>query len=376
MKVLIVSGIWPPDVGGPASHAPELAEFLRRRGHEVEAVITADRAPEPESYRISWTPRRLPIGVRHAHVAALVAARARWADVVYVTGMPTRAALGSVLARRPLVVKVTTDAAYERALRRGLYAGGLDDFQRSSGGVRATALAQARKLWIARAAHVFCPSAYLRELAIGWGVPPERVTVIPNPAPVVGELPTREELRARLGANGRLLAFAGRLARQKALGVALEAVARSDGVTLLVAGDGPERAALEKATQRLGLADRVRFLGPQPRERVLELFRAADASLLSSAWENFPHGVVESLAVGTPVISTNAGGVAEVLRDGVNGLVVPVGDVDALAAAIERYFAEPELRERLREAAAPSVADYAPERLLGRIEAELARAAG
>ncbi len=242
--------------------------------------------------------------------------------------------------------------------------------------MRATALAQARKLWIARAAHVFCPSAYLRELAIGWGVPPERVTVIPNPAPVVGELPTREELRARLGANGRLLAFAGRLARQKALGVALEAVARSDGVTLLVAGDGPERAALEKATQRLGLADRVRFLGPQPRERVLELFRAADASLLSSAWENFPHGVVESLAVGTPVISTNAGGVAEVLRDGVNGLVVPVGDVDALAAAIERYFAEPELRERLREAAAPSVADYAPERLLGRIEAELARAAG
>ena len=73
---------------------------------------------------------------------------------------------------------------------------------------------------------------------------------------------------------------------------------------------------------------------------MLELFRAGDASLLSSSWENFPHTVVEALAVGTPVIATRTGGVAEVLEDGVNGLVVEPGDVDALTAAIERFFAD------------------------------------
>ena len=81
---------------------------------------------------------------------------------------------------------------------------------------------------------------------------------------------------------------------------------------------------------------------------MLDLFAAADASVLSSSWENFPHSVVESLAVGTPVIATRAGGVAEVVEDGVNGLLVPVGDAGALAAAVRRYFADEGLRERLR----------------------------
>ncbi len=85
---------------------------------------------------------------------------------------------------------------------------------------------------------------------------------------------------------------------------------------------------------------------------MLELFRAADASLLSSAWENFPHTVVEALAVGTPVIATRTGGVAEVLEDGVNGLVVEPGDADALTGAIERFFADEGLAARLRENAA------------------------
>jgi glycosyltransferase involved in cell wall biosynthesis len=108
---------------------------------------------------------------------------------------------------------------------------------------------------------------------------------------------------------------------------------------------------------------------------VLELFRAADASLLSSSWENFPHTVVETLAVGTPVIATRTGGVAEVVRDGENGLVVEPGDLDALTRAIERFFADDALAERLRANAAASVAGYAPESVYGRLEEILAGAA-
>ena len=152
-------------------------------------------------------------------------------------------------------------------------------------------------------------------------------------------------------------------------------MAANEGVTLLVAGDGDERAALERRSAELGLEGRVRFLGPQPRERVVELFRAADASILSSSWENFPHTVVEALAVGTPVLATAAGGVAEVVRDGENGLLVPIEDAEALAAAVGRYFGDGELRERLRAAAAPSVEEYAPERVFARLEDKLARAA-
>ena len=366
MKVLVVSGIWPPDVGGPASHGPEVASFLRAHGHDVEVVITADAPPPPADYPVAWTSRTLPRGVRHGAALASIARHAAASDVVYSTGMFGRSSLGTLLARTPLVVKLTADPAYERARRFGLWHGTLEDFQRTTA-LATMPLRLERDFDARRAAHVITPSAYLRELALGWGVAPDRVTVLPNPAPPVPELRPREELRAELGFDGPTLVFAGRLTAQKSLDVGIEA-ARRAGVALVVAGDGPDRAQLE----RLGHA---RFLGPLPRERVLELFRAGDAELLSSSWENFPHTVVEALAVGTPVIATRTGGVAEVVTDGENGLVVEPGDVEALTAAIERFFADEALAARLRANAVSSVAAYSAEAVYGRLEAILHEAA-
>jgi glycosyltransferase involved in cell wall biosynthesis len=375
VKVLVISGIWPPDVGGPASHAPDVAGFLHGRGHAVEVVTTADTAPAGRPYPVRWISRRLPVGVRHLRGAWLVERRAAATDVVYTTGMFGRSASGSIAARRPYVLKLTADPAFERARRRGLVDGDVEDFQAAAGGPTERLLRRLRDAELRRAAHVFCPSGWLRELAISWGVAPERVSVLPNPAPVVDGLAGRDELRRALGLEGPTLAFAGRLSAQKALGLALEAVASADGVSLVIAGEGPERQQLEAQAAALGVGERVRFLGPQPRERVLELFRAADAAILSSAWENFPHTVVESLAVGTPVLATAVGGVPEIVREGENGLLVPPGDAAALGDVVRRYFSDAGLRERLAAAAQPSVAPYEPDRLLARVEAALVEAA-
>jgi glycosyltransferase involved in cell wall biosynthesis len=368
VRALLVSGIWPPDPGGPASHAPALAQFLQERGHGVEVVTTADAEPEPRGYPVYWVARSSPL--RHLRVAALVRSRAARGDVVYATSMIRRAALGTTLARLPLVVKLVSDEAFERARRSGRFDGTLDEFQRA-GGARNRFLRATRDASLRRARHVFCPSAYLRRLALEWGLDEARVSVLPNPAPDVPPLPSRETLRAELGLDGDALAFAGRLGPQKSLDVALEALVLVPGVTLAVAGDGPDRGALERRVRALGLDGRVRFLGSLSREGVLRLFRAADASILSSSWENFPHTVVEALAVGTPVVSTAVGGVPEVVRDGENGLLVPAGDATALAEAIERFFRDDALRERLAGAAAASVAGHTEDAVFTRIEEEL-----
>jgi glycosyltransferase involved in cell wall biosynthesis len=376
MRVLVVSGIWPPDVGGPASHAPDVASWLYGRGHAVEVVTTAAEEPASRPYPVHWASRRIPKGLLHLRTANLVRKRAAVSDVVYTTGMFGRSATGALAARRPYVVKLTADPAFERARRRGIVGGRVDDFQRGGGGLQSAALRRARNVELRRAAHVFCPSAWLRELAVTWGVAPERVSVLPNPSPPPRDLPPREELKRRLGVNGATVAFAGRLTAQKSLHVAVEAVARADGVVLVVAGEGPDREPLEHLARELGIAERVRFLGAQPRDRVLELFRAADAAILSSSWENFPHSVVEALTVGTPVLATRAGGVEEIVAHEGNGLLVEQGDVEALGAAIRRFFEDGGLRERLTAAAAPSVAAYAPERVFAELEATLARVAG
>jgi glycosyltransferase involved in cell wall biosynthesis len=368
---VVVSGIWPPDVGGPASHAPALAAALVGRGHEVEVVTTADAAPAPRPYPVRWVRRSLPAPIRHAAVVREVARVARRADRVYATTMIRRAALGSALARRPLVVKLVADEAYERERRAGRFHGTLQEFQRLRGGSRVRLLRATRTAALRRARRIVVPSAYLREIALGWGLRPDRVTVVPNPAPPTSSLPTRNEARAALGLEGFALGTAGRLTAQKALDDGLAALARVPHVELLVLGDGPERAALELQATELGVLERVRFLGAGTREDVLRLFRAVDAVLLTSAWESMPHTLLEALAVGTPVVATDVGGVPEVVRDGENGLLVPARDVDALAAAIERLARDDQLRAALTAAAAPSVAELSEERILSRIVDEI-----
>ena len=375
MNVLVVSGIWPPDVGGPASHAPEVAAFLRARGHGVEVLTTATAAPAQEVYAVRWVRRDLPVGWRHVRGAALVRARAGRADVVYTTGMFGRSALGARLARKPYVVKLTADPAHERARRRGLSTADVAQFQAERGAALAV-LRAARNAQLRGAARVLCPSDYLRKLVVSWGIDPVRVEVLPNPSPPLpASLPAREAVRERLRLDGPTLVFAGRLTAQKALDVALEAVEANDGVSLLVAGEGDERARLEARAETVGLNGRVRFLGSTTRQNVLELLRAADALLLSSRWENFPHAVVEALAVGTPVLGTAVGGVAEVVEDGRNGLLAPPGDAAALADVIRRFFADDDLRARLAAAASQSAEKYAPAHIYARLERVLREAA-
>jgi glycosyltransferase involved in cell wall biosynthesis len=241
-------------------------------------------------------------------------------------------------------------------------------FQSGGGGGRGRVLRQLRDLAIHRAAHVVCPSAFMRELVISWGIPASDVTLLPNPAPRVTDVAAAEF------SERPTLVFAGRLTAQKDLDVALEALAGLPGLHLVVVGDGPERARLEAQAHERGVDGRVRFTGSLPRSEALSLLRGADAAILTSAWENFPHGVVEALAVGTPVIATRTGGVSEVVTDGENGLLVPPGDPPAFAAAVSRFVADGHLRERLRAAAAPSVAVYDPDRVYGRLEAILAEA--
>ena len=143
----------------------------------------------------------------------------------------------------------------------------------------------------------------------------------------------------------------------------------------MIVGDGPDRSALESMARELGIEERVHFRGTVGRDDVLRLFRASDAALLSSAWENFPHAVVEALAVGCPVVATRVGGIPEVVRDGENGLLVPPLDTDGLASAISRLADDSGLRARVAAAAAASVASHTEQAVFSAIEAELEKAA-
>ncbi len=147
--------------------------------------------------------------------------------------------------------------------------------------------------------------------------------------------------------------FVGRLDRQKGPFVLLEACGelfkRFQDTHLLFAGDGPLRSSLERAVKDAGLAGRVHFLGA--RDDVPELMRASTCLALPSRWEGLPNVILEAMAAGLPVISTDVDGSVELIEDGKTGLLVPAESPSALVTAIERILIEPDRVNRMVDAA-------------------------
>lgn len=377
MEILLVAGIWPPDVGGPASHGPEFGRFLLDRGHRVRAVTTTGSAGALDpGFPLSTSRRDRPRLVRQAASAAAVLGAARGADVVYATGMYGRSTLASALRRVPLVLKLVNDPAYERARRMGLFSGTLEEFQRSSDRRSLRYLKLLRRIVLDRAARIVIPSRYLAEIARAWGVAADRIAVVPNPAPPIERYATREELRRRLGLRSPTFVFAGRLVPQKNLPLAIAALREVPEGSLVVIGDGESREALVRAIAESGVGDRVAVKGALPRREAIDWLRAADAVVLSSDWENLPHAAVEALAAGTPVLATAVGGVPEIVETGVNGILVPPGDAEALGRAMASVATNGALLATLREGALATGGRYGREAIYEAIEAELRLAAG
>jgi glycosyltransferase involved in cell wall biosynthesis len=375
MKVLIVSGIWPPDIGGPASHGSDLGRFLANRGYRVVAVTgTSDGRPELFGFPVRPVRRDRPRPLRLASSLAAAAAAARDADVIYAAGMYTRSALAASLNSVPLVVKLVNDPAFDRARRFGLFSGTIEEFQRERGDARIRALKVARNFALRRAAGIITPARYLERLAVGWGLSPERFKVIPNAVPPFNQSIAREELRRRFGMTGPNLVFAGRFVRAKNLPLAVRALRRAPGVSLVLIGDGDDTGAIERAIAQSGVAERIAMHPALPRGDAMKWVRAADAAILPSDWEVFPHAAIEALSVGTPVIATAVGGIPEIINSGVNGLLVPPGDEEALGAAMASVAGDAELLGRLRDGATATGDHYAPERTFAATEERLHRA--
>jgi glycosyltransferase involved in cell wall biosynthesis len=154
------------------------------------------------------------------------------------------------------------------------------------------------------------------------------------------------------------VAYLGRLAPQKDVGTLLEAFARLPAdAQLLVVGDGPDRPALQRRAQPFG--SRVHFTGFVPHAQVPAILRHVDLLVLPSLYEDLSSALIEAMAAGLPVVATRVGGTADLVDDGVNGLLVAPGDPAALAAAISRVLPDPAMAARLSSAARRTAAAYA-----------------
>jgi len=375
VRIFVASGIFHPDSGGPATYLYRLLPDLLARGHEVHALAygnapTADYPYPLTRIPFTFTPIRL---VRYANAYR---AGAAWADLVYINslGLPRYGA-----ASRPRVMKIVGDYAWERAVNKGMIAPteDIDAFQRR----RYTPIVEFLKAARAREARhvdrVIVPSAYLRDMVVGWGVEPSSVQVIYNAldAGVYAPRLSRSDARDPLGwqRDSHYMLTAGRLTAWKGINYVIDAVGQVPDLRLVIAGDGPQLETLRARAAPLN--DRAIFLGKVPHERMALLLRAADYLILYSGYEGLSHTILEALYAGTPVIASRRGGNPELIRDGENGLLVDHPNPEALVGALRRAF-EGDLQARLAANTAHGLERFAWSDLLDQTIRTLTEVAG
>ena len=197
------------------------------------------------------------------------------------------------------------------------------------------------------------------ELLRDYGARVQRIATIPCGVDTELFAPgDRAAARRALGLDGRpTLLWVGRIAPIKGLDTLLDAVERLHAAgtavrLLIVGGDADEPlnghvASLRAQIRRLGLADAVSFLGPQPQGELPSYYAAADVTVVPSYYESFGMVALEAMACGSPVIASRVGGLVTTVRDGVTGFLVPESDVGALADRIQALIADPDLRWRI-----------------------------
>lgn len=179
-------------------------------------------------------------------------------------------------------------------------------------------------------------AARIREV----GLRPPVLEVIPNGVDLEKFKPCdRDESRRRFGVSGKVFASVGHLLDDKGHQFAVEALASLPDAELLIAGEGPRRAHLERLAGKLGVRRRVHFAGLVPHDEMPWLYSAADVLVLASAREGMPNVVLESLACGTRVAATDVGGIGEVVRSEEAGVLMPTRSTAALLEALERLEA-------------------------------------
>lgn len=336
-QLLIASGIFHPETGGPSTYLYELLPALQQRGWDLQVIAYGDAASEGYPYPLTRVPRRaLPL--RFVDYARKAAPLLRWADLVYIHSVGLPLFGGSA----PRILKVVGDPAWERAIRRGWIppTTHVDDFQKQRFGTLVEWEKGRRNREVQAARRVLVPSEYLRRMVQGWGVNPDNIHLVYNalpPEPASAAL-SQQDARARLGLeDGPLLLTAARLWHWKGVDHVISALAQRPEMRLVVAGDGPMRRQLQ--AQAAPLKERVQFVGQIGREQLAVYMKAADYFVLYSGYEGLSHSILESLRAGTPVIASDTGGNPEAIEHDFNGLLVPYVDVEALGETIRTAFA-------------------------------------
>ncbi|MEM3154017.1 MAG: glycosyltransferase family 4 protein [Candidatus Woesearchaeota archaeon] len=340
MKITIATGIYPPDIGGPATFLREFVPFLRKNGWKVEIITYGE--PRKDAVAISHDN---PVKWWSFYRAVLKSARD--SDVIFATdtfsaGWP--ASRAAIKLRKRLVVRFVGDAAWEIARSNGWTDDPFEVFQKKKYDWKIEWLRRVQRKVLYRA-DVITVSHFLESILKKWGI---KSVVVPNAVSPVN-LPSKKILRKKFGFDNKFVVLnVGRITRYKGVDKIIRMCAklRKDipELLLVVVGDGPAFFDAQKAAHEENVSHIVRFEGIKNENETRALMKAADVLVLNSEYEGMSHTLLEAMSVELPIIASDVCGNPELVKN--RGLLFEYNNMDALKECILKYYKDPELAKK------------------------------
>lgn len=373
MKVVIASGIFPPEIGGPATYTKFVAEALTKRGWDVEVVTFSSSLKDSEEIKNQFIVKRIPYrGKRGLFMFFLQLLKScKAADVIFaqgplMEGIPSYVV--SKLLKKPLVVRVPGDQAWESSRNKGEIVDTIEVFQRRKYGFKIELKKFIERRIIRSAKAVIVPSKYVRAIVEGWGVPEQKIHVIHNAACRTKAKTKEIILKIKQQIKQPYIISAGRFVPWKNFDVVIKAFKRikPKHLKLLLMGEGPYENSLKEIAD-----ENVIFMRSLLQDEFLVYLENAEAFVLASDYEGQSHAILEAMSVRTAVVAADIPANREIIVHNESGLLFPLNDVSALSKSMKQITSDESLKRMLEVNAEKSLKGCSEEESINQLEEAL-----
>ena len=321
MNILITVGIFPPDIGGPASFVPKISDFLIENGHNVKIICLSEvrNINTEDNFDVIRIKRSNNLPIRWINTIYQIVKNGIRSDLIFVNGLGVESAIANLILQKQLIRKIVGDPVWERAYNKKRITESFDDFQNN----KHSFLIEVQKLlrnWSINSAEiVITPSDNLKSFVSGIGYS-QKILKINNGVNIT-DINRANESKADIN-----LIIISRLVVQKNINIVIEAMKLLDNknLKLSIIGEGGEFSKLESAIHDLNLQNQVQLLGKVDNNKISQFLLTADIFIQASDYEGLPHSVLEAINYEVPILSTETGGCKDLLNDGERGFIIPM----------------------------------------------------
>jgi glycosyltransferase involved in cell wall biosynthesis len=334
-KLLIASGIYPPDIGGPATYSSLLVKEFPKRGFVVKVL----------TYGPAGISRKIPKGLRHLIYFFVCLFKAINSDIIFAQNQLS-AGLPAMIAAKftgcKFIMRVPGDSVWEWAVQKRGIKEGIDDFQDKKYGFVIEIRRKVQRFVANRADAIITPSFYLKKIVSRWVKNTGKIHVIYNGI----ELDKSENYNIDQNKD-KIILSVGRMVPWKGFDVLVELMSDLPDWKLVIIGEGPIKNKLEELIEKMKLSKSVELINSLSRKELLEYLTKAKIFILNTSFESFSFQVVEAMNAGVPVITTNICNLPEIIDNGQEGILVEPNNKKQIIEAIEKLDKDDNLRKNI-----------------------------